>query len=102
MPISIFTTCPPYQGTGARAYMEKVRQVARWSDQAGCQGILVYTDNSLPDPWLLGQTIIESTERLSPLIAVQPVYMHPFSVAKMVSSLACLYGRRVCLNMVAG
>src|SRR5262249_8510116 len=37
-----------------------------------------------------------------PLIAVQPVYMHPYSVAKMVTSFGFLYRRRVYLNMVAG
>ncbi|MGH9559505.1 MAG: LLM class flavin-dependent oxidoreductase, partial [Bryobacteraceae bacterium] len=30
------------------------------------------------------------------------VYMHPYSAAKMVSSLAFLHGRRIYLNMVAG
>jgi alkanesulfonate monooxygenase len=33
---------------------------------------------------------------------VQPVYMHPYSVAKLVASLGYLYGRRIYLNMVAG
>jgi alkanesulfonate monooxygenase len=33
---------------------------------------------------------------------VQPVYMHPYTVAKMVTSMASLYGRRIYLNMVAG
>ena len=35
-------------------------------------------------------------------VALQPVYMHPYSVAKMVTSLAFLHGRRVDLNLVAG
>jgi len=35
-------------------------------------------------------------------VAVQPVYMHPYTVAKLVTSLAWLHGRRVCLNLVAG
>jgi alkanesulfonate monooxygenase len=86
----------------SRPYLEHVRSVAQWSDEAGCEGILVYTDNSLVDPWLLAQVIIESTERLCPLIAVQPVYMHPYAAAKMVTTYAHLYGRRVYLNMVAG
>jgi alkanesulfonate monooxygenase len=33
---------------------------------------------------------------------VQPVYMHPYTVANMVASLAYLHGRRLYLNMVAG
>ena len=35
-------------------------------------------------------------------MAVQPAYMHPYAVAKIVTSLGHLYGRRVYLNMVAG
>jgi alkanesulfonate monooxygenase len=35
-------------------------------------------------------------------VAVQPVYMHPYTAAKMVASLADLHGRRLYLNMVAG
>lgn len=102
MSIAVFSTCPPYRGTDPGAYKDTIRQVSRWSEEAGCMGILVYTDNSIPDPWLLSQIIVESTETLSPLVAVQPVYMHPYSVAKMVTTLSCLYGRRICLNMVAG
>lgn len=83
-------------------YLQNVIDVARWSEEAGCEGILVYTDNSLVDPWLVAQIVIQNTQRLSPLVAIQPAYMHPYSVAKMVSSLGNLYGRRIYLNMVAG
>jgi len=76
--------------------------VARWSERAGCRGILVYTDNQLVDPWLVSQIIIQNTTALCPLVAVQPVYMHPYSVAKMISSFGFLYGRQIYLNMVAG
>ncbi|HXF94905.1 MAG TPA: LLM class flavin-dependent oxidoreductase [Gemmatimonadales bacterium] len=100
--VSVYSTCPPYRGAGAEAYLQHVRDVARWSEAAGCEGILVYTDNGLLDPWLVAQVIVQHTARLAPLVAVQPVYMHPYSVAKMVTSLAYLYGRRIDLNMVAG
>ena len=83
-------------------YSRRVAQVARWSEEAGCEGILVYTDNAIVDPWLVSQLVIESTERLAPLVAIQPVYMHPYSVAKHVTSLGFLHGRRVWLNMLAG
>ena len=97
----LYSTAPPYRPTDAD-YAEHVTSVARWSEAAGCEGILVYTDNSLLDPWLCAQLVIQSTERLVPLVAVQPVYMHPYSVAKMIATLSCLYGRRIDLNMVAG
>jgi alkanesulfonate monooxygenase len=74
----------------------------RRSEQHGCKGILVYTDNSLVDAWLVSQIILQNTEKLCPLVAVQPAYMHPYSVAKLVASFGYLYGRRIYLNMVAG
>jgi alkanesulfonate monooxygenase len=64
--------------------------------------MLVYTDNGLVDPWLVAQVILQQTKQLCPLVAVQPIYMHPYSVAKMVASLGFLHGRRIFLNMVAG
>ena len=100
--VKIFSTCPPSLLAQPGTYFRQVQEIARWSESAGCEGILVYTDNGLLDPWLVSQVIIEATERLCPLVAIQPVYMHPYSVAKMITSFAFLYGRRLYLNMVAG
>jgi alkanesulfonate monooxygenase len=100
--IEVFSTCPPSSGGDPRDYARRVADVARWSEEAGCRGILVYSDNSLVDPWLASQVILNATRTLCPLVAVQPVYMHPYAVAKMVTTLAALHGRRVYLNMVAG
>jgi len=98
----LFTTCPPALHTQPGDWRRRLQEVARSSEAAGCSGILVVTDNAQPDPWLLSQVILEATRGLSPLVAVQPAYLHPYSVAKMVSTLASLHGRRVHLNMVAG
>ncbi|MCC6670718.1 MAG: LLM class flavin-dependent oxidoreductase [Planctomycetes bacterium] len=101
--IQLFTTCPPSYGcVDGSAYRATARDVARWSDRHGVQGILVYTDNGLVDPWLMAQDILGCTERLEPLVAVQPIYMHPYAAAKMVSTLTLLHGRRIWLNMLAG
>ena len=106
--VELFTTCPPSasptpgDAVPGIAYREQVQEVARWSEAAGCKGILVYTDNRLVDPWLASQLIIQATETLAPLVAVQPVYMHPYAVAKMVTTFAHLHGRKIYLNMVAG
>jgi alkanesulfonate monooxygenase len=100
-PLQIFSTCPSSLTT-PDDYANRIVRVGRWSEAAGCTGILIYTDNSLIDPWLASQILIANTRFLCPLVAVQPAYMHPYSVAKMVSTLAFLHGRRVFLNMVAG
>src|SRR5437660_1162583 len=100
--LRIFSTCPPSARAARDEYLRQVQEIASWSEDAGCEGILVYTDNAQVDPWLVAAEIIRATRRLSPLVAIQPAYMHPYSVAKMVTSLAFLHGRRVYLNMVAG
>jgi alkanesulfonate monooxygenase len=100
--MKVFSTCPQSKDVERSLYPRRVADVARWSEAAGCEGILVYTDNGILDPWLVSQLVIQATERLSPLVAVQPAYLHPYSVAKMVSSIAHLHGRRIYLNMVAG
>jgi alkanesulfonate monooxygenase len=100
--VSIFATCPQSSTIARDVYLQRVIDVARWSERAGCAGILVYSDNSLVDPWLVAQIIVQNTERLSPLVAVQPVYMHPYTVAKMIATLGHLYRRRIDLNMIAG
>jgi alkanesulfonate monooxygenase len=97
-----YTTCPQSKDVASADYDRRVADVARWSENAGAHGILIYTDNGIVDPWLVAQRVIQSTKRLRPLVAVQPVYMHPYSVAKMITSLAYLHGRAIDLNMLAG
>jgi alkanesulfonate monooxygenase len=100
--IRVYSTCPMWEAGTESDYLERVVAVAQWSEAAGHEGTLIYTDNRLLDPWLLAQVVIQATERLEPLVAVQPAYMHPFAAAKMVSSIAALHQRRVQLNLVAG
>ncbi len=100
--IRVFTTCPQSKDGASESFAARVAEVAAWSEDAGFHGILVYTDNSLVDPWLVAQLILQETRSLSPLVAVQPVYMHPYTAAKMIASLAFLHGRRLDVNLVAG
>jgi alkanesulfonate monooxygenase len=99
--LQVFSTCPSSL-THPENYLDKVKQVAQWSERAGCTGTLIYTDNTLVDPWMVAQVVVENTRSLSPLVAVQPVYMHPYSAAKMAATIGFFYQRRVFFNMVAG
>lgn len=84
-------------------YIEELTQVARFADRNGFSGILLFEGNDVfVTPWAMAQHIMAETERSSPLIAVNPVYMHPFTAAKCVASLAQLHGRKVYLNMITG
>src|SRR5207247_221786 len=100
--LDLFAPCAKSSDGDRETYVRRVADVARWSERFGCKGILVYSDNRLVDPWLVSHVIIQSTTRLCPLVAVQPIYMHPYAVAKMAASFGHLYGRRIYLNMVAG
>ncbi|MFN4089576.1 MAG: LLM class flavin-dependent oxidoreductase, partial [Alphaproteobacteria bacterium] len=98
----VFTTCPQSKDHPPGDYLARVADVARWSEAAGARGILVYADNGLVDPWLIAQKVVDATTALSPLVAVQPIYMHPYAAAKMAATITALSGRRVFLNMIAG
>jgi alkanesulfonate monooxygenase len=101
-PVEVFSTSPPLADADFGAYLRRVRDVARWSEECGCKGILVYSDNSQPDAWWIAHEIVAQTSTLCPLVAVQPIYMHPYTVAKTLASIGWLHGRRVYLNLVAG
>lgn len=101
-PFTVYSTCPPSNLAGEAGYRDKAIQIARWSEAHGCHGILVYTDNGLLDPWGVAQAILEGTQTIRPLVAVQPIYMHPYTAAKKIVTLAWLHGRAVDLNMLAG
>src|SRR5262245_3277063 len=100
--VKLFSTAPQSINHQPDEYLRRIADIARWSEACGCEGVLVYTDNRILDPWLVSQVVVENSERLAPLVAVQPAYMHPYTVAKMVTSIGFLYRRRVYLNMVAG
>ncbi|MGW7362024.1 LLM class flavin-dependent oxidoreductase [Streptomyces sp. NPDC054841] len=98
----MYTTAPSSHGVTGTEFRQRAVDVARWTEAAGHRGLLVYTDNTLVDPWSVAQLLIERTESLVPLVAVQPLFRHPFDVARAISSLGFLYGRQVDLNLVTG
>jgi len=51
--IEVFSTCLQSSQVQQARFLQHVIEVAHWSEEAGCQGILVYTDNSLVDGWLV-------------------------------------------------
>ena len=84
-------------------YAEEQMCLAQFSEHNGFSGILLFEGNDVfVEPWSMAQHILGHTRRSSPLIAVNPIYMHPFTVAKFVSSFAQIYRRKVYLNMITG
>src|SRR3569623_2275800 len=86
-----------------KKYVGELMLVAEFADRNGFEGILLFEGNDVfVEPWAMAQHIMAATERSAPLIAVNPIYMHPFTAAKFVSSFAQLYGRKVYLYMISG
>lgn len=100
--LTVYTTMPAWDGSAPAEYRRNIIGQARWSEEAGCRGALVYSDPGQLEACAAAQMIVAETERFIPLIAVNPEYMHPFSVAQMVSTIGFLYQRTVDLNLVSG
>jgi alkanesulfonate monooxygenase len=84
-------------------YWTDICRVADFSERCGLTGVLLFTGNdTYLEPWAVAHELLRRTATISPLVAVNPIYMHPFTVAKMIASLVRLHGRKIYLNMVTG
>jgi alkanesulfonate monooxygenase len=82
---------------------EKIRTMVKLSDQYCYKGMLLFeSNNGTMEPWVFGQFLLENSRNLSPFIAVNPAYMHPFAVAKKILTLTDFYQRKIYLNFIAG
>ncbi|MEV0127913.1 LLM class flavin-dependent oxidoreductase [Dactylosporangium sp. NPDC050688] len=100
--VEVYTTAPASVQVDGPGFRRRLTDVTRWTDEAGCAGLLVYSDNTLVDPWLVAQLVLDTAERAVPLVAVQPVYLPPYTAARMAATLTFLHGREVHLNLVTG
>ncbi|THA34019.1 LLM class flavin-dependent oxidoreductase [Streptomyces sp. A1277] len=100
--VTLYSTVRSSIGHGRTSHLRTLLELAGWVDDAGYRGALVYSDNTSMDVWLAAQAAIANTASFVPLVAVQPLDKTPFAVARAVSSLAHLYGRRVDINFVSG
>jgi alkanesulfonate monooxygenase len=100
--VTIYSTCRSTIGHGRKSHLRELLEIAGWADDAGYRGALMYSDCTSIDVWMAAQAAIVNTATFVPLVAVQPIDMTPFALARAVSSLAHLYGRRVDLNFVSG
>jgi alkanesulfonate monooxygenase len=92
-----------HRTTDPQDYWNNILNVVDWSEKYGCSGVLLFEGNdTFISPWVAAQSALARTKHLSPLVAVNPIYMHPFSAAKLVSSLTQIYGRPIFLNMITG
>ena len=100
--LAIFSTCPQSRDSSAEVYARSVAEVARWSEAAGCEGILIYTDNGLVDP-VAGGADRSFRARAPGAARGAPGRVHA-SVHRCEHgrNAGPHYGRRLYLNLVAG
>lgn len=65
-------------------------------------GVLIFTANRMPNPWVVAQMILEHTDKIVPLVAIRPDLAHPFEVYSRILALSNFYGRAMDFNLVAG
>lgn len=83
-------------------YWNHLDTISRLCSENGFTGPLLLTGNdTYVEPWLAAQSAIDRYG-VAPLVAVNPIYAHPFTVAKMISSLAYIHKKKIFLNMVTG
>src|SRR5205807_9512336 len=92
--LKVFATCPPSYTASPLLYRREVLDIARWSDAAGCEGILVYNDKELVDPWSIAQKTTTHTQHLYPLTEVHPENMPPYCAATMIAMLGFQHRQR--------
>lgn len=102
MEIDLFTTTPQTVEYDRHLFLNELKRISRQTERYGFKGILVYSDNRLADPWLITGIILAETHHLLPMIALQPMYMHPYTVAKKIASIGLFYDRKIALNFIAG
>ncbi len=90
------------EAVDGKKYYNHVVNTATWSEDNGFEGTLIYSNNSLVDGWAVAQIILQHTKKLIPLVAVNPVYVRPYTLAKRIATLAFMYKRRVDINWIAG
>lgn len=100
--VTLYSTCRSSFAFHEQSRLATLLEIAKWADDADYRGALIYTDCAALDAWMAAQATILNTNTFVPLVAVQPMDVTPFALARAVSSLAHLYGRRVDLNFVSG
>lgn len=91
----------PWSPSGARKIdLPYLRQIASAVDHLGFSGSLLATGPH--DTWVLGSSLITSTERMRFLIAVHPPLISPVLAAKMTQTFDEFSQGRVLLNIING
>ncbi|WP_327257045.1 LLM class flavin-dependent oxidoreductase [Streptomyces sp. NBC_01244] len=99
---SVYGTAYQPHPSGGRSTLAELGALSRHAEASGFDGLLTFYDHRNYDPWVMAAVMLQHTERLAPLVALQPYAAPPFSAAKAIHSLSELYGRRLDVNLIIG
>lgn len=75
----------------------------KFCDTHDIPGMLISSSNTdQSDPWVMIQYFLHQTTSVSPVIVINPVYIHPFTASRIITSLSALYQRKIYINFAAG
>lgn len=98
---NVLATSPaphPAEGDPLQQFTEFAQRAERYQ----IDGLLIFYNHRYLDPWAVTATILQSTKTITPLVAVQPYALAPFTAAKLIWSLTTLHHRRIDLNLITG
>jgi alkanesulfonate monooxygenase len=99
--VNVLATAPapdPAEGDTLRQFTDFAQRAERHQ----VDGLLIFYNHRHMDPWAVTATILQSTKTITPLVAVQPYALAPFTAAKLIWSLTTLHHRRIDLNLITG
>jgi alkanesulfonate monooxygenase SsuD/methylene tetrahydromethanopterin reductase-like flavin-dependent oxidoreductase (luciferase family) len=82
--------------------LQHVTEFAQRAERYGMDGLLAFYNHHDLDPWATAATILQHTRAITPLVAVQPYALAPFTAAKLIYSLTTLHHRRIDINLITG
>lgn len=101
MKVEIYTTIRRVEGL--EDYAVKLVDYFKQVEENGFTGTLIFQSNTNDiEPWVLAQQLLSCSRSIIPFIAVNPMYMHPYTAAQKILSFSKLYNRKVNLNFIAG
>jgi alkanesulfonate monooxygenase SsuD/methylene tetrahydromethanopterin reductase-like flavin-dependent oxidoreductase (luciferase family) len=83
-------------------HLQLFTEYAQRAEQYGISGLLAFYNHRSLDPMVVAATILQHTKAMTPLIALQPYAMTPFTAAKAIWSLTSLHRRRIDVNLITG
>ena len=84
------------------APLQVIADLARRAERHGVNGLLAFYHHRHLDPWAVAGAIMQHTTAMSPLTALQPYTMPPFTAAKLIHAMTKLYRRRIDINLITG